>query len=274
MNQDSEWEGLGCGATSLVEQLAAMESRVRAFPTVAEHRWALFQLLCVSGEWERALQQLRVWERMLPAQALTAQVYRDLVAAELLRQKVFEGAERPVMADSMEAWPLSMLEALRLLSSEGSDAADKVRLQALDNAPLTACQSSVGSFHWIADSDTRLGPICEVFLRSAYWWIPLEALKSWHVRKPTHLVDLLWAPCELMLRDGRNLTGFMPARYPIEELSGDALKLGRVTHWREVGATGVFASGRKTWATDVGDFGIFELAECDFDASQAAHSQL
>lgn len=78
------------------------------------------------------------------------------------------------------------------------------------------------------------------------------------------LADLVWAPCALTLADGSLIHGFMPARYPGSETGSDAVRLGRENIWRDIGRTGVVALGRKTWATDLGDFSLFELAHAEF----------
>ena len=44
----------------LSEALAALETKVRANPADAKLRVFLFQLLCVLGQWERAMAQLNV----------------------------------------------------------------------------------------------------------------------------------------------------------------------------------------------------------------------
>ena len=41
----------------------------------------------------------------------------------------------------------------------------------------------------------------------------------------------------------------------------DALLLSRMTRWRDVGETGVFATGQKTLMSDCGDFGILDVRE-------------
>lgn len=90
----------------------------------------------------------------------------------------------------------------------------------------------------------------------------------------------------------------MPARYPGSELAdgsgapgasaaaheadahesaareADALRLGSRTAWRDVGRTGVFALGRKTWSTSAGDAGLFELHACEFGARARAGAAL
>ncbi|RKT99192.1 ImpE/SciE family protein [Burkholderia sp. Nafp2/4-1b] len=250
----------------LSEQIEQVSARLRMQPIIASHRWALFQLLCVTGEWARAIQQLQTWAMLEPEHTATALVYRDLIRAEGRRTQVVEGHERPGFVFEQPAWIDGVLNALHLAASGRITAADDAREAALDAAPTIAARTPQGAVAWIVDSDSRFGPVCEIIVAGHYRWIPIADLASWQVSPPTKVVDLVWAPCTFTLCDGAITHGFMPARYPGSEAGSDAVRIGRETTWREHGRTGVTALGQKTWATDRGDFGLFELAAAAFGA--------
>ena len=250
----------------LSEQIERISTHLRAQPTTASHRWALFQLLCIKGEWTRAIQQLQTWAMLDPGQAETAQVYRDLIRAEGWRKQVVEGRARPGFALEPPATIEGLLSALRLAADEQSEQADDARETALGTAPTVAVRIPQGTAAWIADSDSRFGPVCEVITAGHYRWVPFADLVAWRVSQPAKLVDLVWAPCTLTLTDKSIVHGFMPARYPGSETGDDAVRLGRETVWQTHGRTGVTGLGQKTWATDQGDFSLFELANAEFGA--------
>ncbi|MDR5796406.1 type VI secretion system accessory protein TagJ [Caballeronia sp. LZ008] len=258
----------------LSEQMGEIEARVRAKPGVAANRWALFQYLCVIGEWERAMQQLQTYAQLDSSQTNHAHTYRDLVRAERAREKVLSGFLEPdYVFDDVPDWMRGLLAALGLFAQGEMQAADDAREKALNLAPLVAGAGAAHSFAWISDSDTRLGPVCEFFAAGRYRWLALDDIAAWHIGQPGSLADLVWAPCTLKLRDGAVLHGFMPARYPVlapEREARDTLLLGRETRWQEGGRTGVMASGGKTWLTSAGDVGLFELRECTFDHQGAS----
>lgn len=247
-----------------------IEAQVRTQPAAAVHRWALFQLLCVMGQWERAVQQLQVYAQLDPQQVPAAQAYRDLIRAERWRAQVLSGRERPGFVFDAPSWVEGLLEALRLSATEQHDEADLVRERALDQAPLVPARSADLQLDWIADSDSRLGPVCEVMTAGHYRWLPFSDIAAWRIERPAMLLDLVWAPCTLTLTDGSAVPGFMPARYPGSETvhgdssEHDAICLGRRTSWQEPGRTGVIARGQKTWTTSTGDLSIFELANSEF----------
>jgi len=246
------------------------QGMVRREPAVAGHRWTLFQLLCVTQQWERAVQQLQVFAQLNPQQLQAARAYRDLIRAERWRTKVMNGLAQPGFVIDPPSWVGNLAEALRLTAAGQTDAADAMREAALNQAPLVSGGGANHSFEWIADSDTRLGPVCEIITAGRYRWLPFSDIAAWEIGRPAALVDLVWAPCLLTLADGTKVRGFMPARFPAvvdasyDASMQDALRLGNTTVWTDAGRTGVIAQGRKTWTTSAGDAGLFELDVCTF----------
>lgn len=284
--------------TPLDARLAAAQAAVRARPVDAASRWALFQLLCVTGQWERAVGQLQAYARFAAQHAHIAHAYRDLIRAERFRARVMAGQARPGFVFDAPPWIDDLLEALRAQAAGARDEADRARSRALDRAPFVAGRGPDAPFDWIADSDSRFGPVCEVVTAGHDRWLPFSDLAGWRLARPGVPLALVWAPCVLTLADGSVAHGFMPARYPGSELAdgsgapgasaaaheadahesaareADALRLGSRTAGRDVGRTGVFALGRKTWSTSAGDAGLFELHACEFGARARAGAAL
>ncbi|WP_321789242.1 type VI secretion system accessory protein TagJ [Paraburkholderia sp. J94] len=255
---------------SLDARLADVQDMIRREPAVAGHRWSLFQLLCVTEQWERAVQQLQVFAQLIPQQAQAAQAYRDLIRAERWRAKVMSGQAQPGFVLDPPVWVGRLAESLGLAANGRQDAADAMREAALDQAQLVRGVGKDQSFDWIADSDSRLGPVCEIITAGRYRWLPFADIAAWEIARPAALVDLVWAPCLITLVDGAKVRGFMPARYPAvvgtthDNATLDALRLGNTTIWSDCGRTSVIAQGRKTWTSSVGDIGLFELDICTF----------
>ena len=273
MKPDVQNNALHDDEISPAQAIVAAEAKVREAPSVAAHRWAMFQWLCVTQQWERAIKQLQAFAQLDEPQIRIAHLYRDLVRAECVRGKVMSGAQEPdFVFEGNPAWMHGLHAALGLAARGHLDEADSTRETALDAAPLVPGSGPRVAFEWIGDSDSRLGPVCEFIAAGRYRWISFADISAWRIERPVSLVDLLWTPATLTLVDGTRLNGFMPARYPtqrsdapaLSEDERDALLLGRRTVWHDVGRTGVVASGCKTWTTSAGDFGVFDLAECAF----------
>ncbi|MEJ8827315.1 type VI secretion system accessory protein TagJ [Variovorax humicola] len=255
----------------LSEALARAEADVRVKPQEVRARWLLFELSCVLGQWERALKQLQTWAGLSRDNESTAHVMRGLIRAEHQRMELFAGRAEPATlaagGRSAPAWMAGLGEALRLAApgdAAAVEAADLARETALGQAPDTAGVSNLMSFAWVSDSDTRLGPVCEVILAGAYRWLAFRDLASIAKAAPAHLLDLVWVQVDLVLRDGTALKGYMPTRYPVHAGDRDALLMARETVWTDVGQTGVIARGQKMWATDAGDMALLDLRDCKF----------
>jgi type VI secretion system protein ImpE len=275
-------------AQPLSEALARAEAEVRAKPQASQERWLLFELLCLLGLWERALKQLQTWAALARDNESTAHVMRGLIRAEFQRLEVLAGRAEPATVVASErqvpAWVAGMGEALKLGADAGKaaiEASDRVREAALARAPDVPGASNLQpSFAWISDSDTRLGPVCEVILAGAYRWLPFTDLKSTTKAGPERLLDLVWAQVDLVLCDGTALKAYMPMRYPVGAGDRDALLMARETVWADVGRTGVQGRGQKMWTTDVDDMALLDLRHCEFagtfhgeEAAQASHKQ-
>lgn len=240
---------------------------VRSYPANAHYRWDMVELFCLGGEWSRALVQLQAWARLLasPAGTVRAQLYRTLIATEMFRTQVLAGEKSPAFMGAQPAWAAPLLDAIRLLQAGDQHGADAARSQAFERIHPTPGESAAsGRFAWLVDTDTRLGPVCEFVVAGCYRWIAFEEMRSIDIMAPTKLLDALWCPAHIFMRDGAALSGYLPSRYPGSEMGSDDIRLGRVTTWTDIGETSVIGLGQKTWATDCGEHGVLHLGECRF----------
>jgi len=147
------------------QALKQLQDLIRAKPGDAKLRVFLFQLLCVLGQWERALNQLNVATELDASTLAMAQTYREAIKCELLRAEVFKGQKVPMIFGQPEPWLALLIEAL-LREGKGEHAAARtLRDQAFEQAP--AVRGSVGdqAFEWIADAHMRPGPGTETVIQ-------------------------------------------------------------------------------------------------------------
>ena len=156
------------------EALTALQQDVRSSPADAKRRVFLFQLLTVLGQWDRALTQLNVAADMDPSTLAMAQTYRESIRCELFRAQVFAGDRAPLVFGAPERWIALMLEALRLNASDETEHAAQVRETAFEEAPATGGTIGEQEFEWLADADSRLGPILEAIIDGKYYWVPFH----------------------------------------------------------------------------------------------------
>ena len=241
----------------LTNQLAELQSQIKSNASDVKLRIHLFQLLCVMGNWTRALSQLQLCGQMEAKSLPMAQTYREAIRCEAFRKQVFSGQRTPQVMGTPPAWIGSMIEALKHDGSGDQSAAADLRAKAMDEAEPKACTLDGVACEWIADGDSRLGPVCEVIANGQYYWLPFESCSGISIEAPSDLRDLVWAPAELLLPNEGRVPALIPARYPgtaeSTAYNADQLKQSRVTEWMEQGEDVWFGVGQRLWTSDVGE---------------------
>lgn len=252
---------------SIAEGIQMAEQQVRENPAKALCRHSLFQLLCVAGDWSRALHQLQLCARMEANYTQEARLYRELVRCEMFRHTVFQGEQRPGFLLPQPVWVESLLAALACHDDTGE--VDKHRNTALEAITDTGGQWNGGAFDWASDSDSRLGPVLELVTGGVYIWLPFSQIRSLESPQPARLTDLLWKPVNITLVNGDTHGAWLVTRYSGSESASDALRLCRETAWQDgPGETTVRALGQKVWLTSHGDISLLDMTHCTFHAQE------
>ena len=170
--------------------LARLQDEIRAKPSDAKLRVFLFQLLCVLGQWERALNQVVVASGLDAAALPMAQTYGEAVRCEAMRSEVFAGRKAPLVFGHPEQWLALLVESLLVAGRGEAEQAEHLRLAAFEEAPATAGAINDQPFEWIADADSRLGPVLEAIINGRYYWVPFTRLRAVTVEEPTDLRDV------------------------------------------------------------------------------------
>ena len=215
----------------LDEAIEALGAEVRDNPTDAQRRAFLFELLCFAGHYDRAEKQLAVLGRANRDAEMGALLYHAALHAERLRQEMFE----------KESFPVS---SARVVGGT------------VNGQPFTT----------ITDADPRIGPRLELFSAGQYMWLPFEHLDSVRTEAPKRLRDLLWSPA--IVRPAESFQGLemgealLPVIAPLTWRHADpAVRLGRVTEWRDLEGGGQAPIGQKMLLVDDEEFPILEVRE-------------
>jgi type VI secretion system protein ImpE len=222
-------------AGKLDAAIEALGAEVRDNPTDTQRRTFLFELLCFAGQYGRAEKHLDVLAQAGPQAGMGALLYRSAMHADRTRQEMFQAANYP-------------------------------------RAPLSgrAVRGTINGkpFESITDADPRIGARLEVFAAGQYTWIPLEAVATVRRSAPGRGRDLLWAPAVVRTSDsfkGVDLGEvLLPVMTPLASAdSDDAVRLGRVTEWRELADGTEVPVGQKMLLVDGEEFPILEVRELD-----------
>ncbi len=265
---------------TLEQTLERLQTVIRGEPGVPAHRAFLFQLLAVLGQWERALTQLAVLGETEPAAIPMAHAYREAVQCEVLRAQVFAGTRAPVVFGEPEEWLALMLEALKLTAAGRFEQAQDLRADAYEKAPSTSgtlvaeedgAATAGRPFEWIADADSRLGPVLEAVVNGRYYWVPFHRVRRLTLERPADLRDLVWLPAQFQWANGGEAAGLVPTRYAGTEGSAeDDLRLARRTEWLERPGETFLGVGQRMRATAAGEHALLDVRRVDLAGADAA----
>jgi type VI secretion system protein ImpE len=258
--------------------LKALQQKVRANAADVRLRIFLFQLLSVLGQWQRAIDQLKVCGELDAGTLAMVNTYRTALQCEGVREAVFVGRTLPHVFGPPTEWVALLAQALKLDAEGQHAAAAAQRAAALEQAEarggtLDTASTEQQPFEWIADADSRLGPVLEIIINGRYGWLPLMHVAQLRVEPVADLRDLVWAPAQVTFSNGGETVALLPVRYtgtPLAE--GGPLAMARQTEWVELGAgSGQYRGvGQRVLATEAAELGLLELRRIGLTAAPPA----
>jgi type VI secretion system protein ImpE len=252
-------------AGDLAGTLASLQDNTRAKPEDPKLRVFLFQLLCVTGDWKRAIAQLKLCAQLDAAALPMAQTYREAIICEVFREKVFSGEKDPLIFGQPQDWVALLAQATKALANGQADHAAALRDEAFEKAPATRGEMDGAPFEWIADADMRLGPVLEIVINGKYFWMPFNVLSSLRLEAPVDLRDTVWTAANLTLQNGGELVGLIPTRYAgTAERGDDSMKLSRRTQWEDLGGGAFGGLGQRLLTTDQAEVPLMDARNLQF----------
>jgi type VI secretion system protein ImpE len=220
---------------------ATLAARLRDYPTDVGSRTFLFEILCFSGQYDRAEKQLGVLAQSNKEAEMGAVLYYSALHAEKTRHELFRTEEFP----AVPAGP----------SPAGT----------INGKPFTS----------IEDIDPSIGGRLEVFAAGAYLWIPFRHIASVETRPPQKLRDTLWVPAFVVT--GPEFKGtdigevLIPVVYPFSWKSDDeSVWLGRSTHWVADDAGHEYPVGQKMFLVDGEEVPLLSIRSLEFTADASS----
>jgi len=242
---------------------------VRDDPSNVNHRIFLFQLCCVLGEYDRAQNQLTVIGEMSDSSLAMVQAYRQVVQCEQLRKEVFLGNKTPLVFGEPESWMGDLFESVKLEALGKSKEAQDLRLAAYENIDTVSGSINDEKFQWVADADSRIGPMLEVIINGKYYWVPFNRISKIEIDAPEDLRDFVWLPAQFTWANEGQMIGFIPTRYPgSESIEDGQIQLGRKTEWQQLTEDVYAGLGQRMIATDENDYALLDIRQITFDTAE------
>lgn len=250
--------------------LQHLTSAVRAKPADAKLRIFMAQLLCVLGQWERAHTQLNVVAEMDAETHAMRETVGHAIRCELMRARVFKGERTPMVFGQPDEWLALLVESMLQQGQGNAALSADLASRAFDAAPATPGRLDGQAFAWIADADSRLGPVLEACVNGRYYWVPFARLSKVVFEAPEDLRDIVWTPAQLFFHNGGETVALVPTRYIGSETSDDAaICMARKTVWSDAGNDRWHGLGQRVLATDAGDFDLMAVRTVEFDEPPA-----
>jgi type VI secretion system protein ImpE len=250
--------------TPAIEQVTA---ELKNKPGDVSLRLFLFELLCFSGNFDRAEKQLDVVGHQDAKVDLGVQVYRNNIKAERARRRLFSEGLQPHFLSEPPEYVDRHLEAINELRQGNSGRARELLDRAEEDRPAISGQLRGQRFQDFRDADDFVGPVLELVVHDKYTWLPFEQLKRIEIAEPKQLRDLIWSSATLESVQGAIGEVFIPVLYAgSSDHPNNLVKLGRMTDWKQLSDDLYAAAGSRLFLVDHHDRPLFEARTVEFDA--------
>ena len=256
----------------LTEAVAAATEAVRQKPTDIIGRSLLCELLCFSGDLERADKQLDAAAQIDPGSVAGVSLLRHLIRSELSRREVFEQGRIPDFLFEPGVGQQKRLEAMLCLRNQQfDDAASRIR-EAEEAEPDISGDVDGNSFESFRDLDDFLGPILEVYTATGkYYWISCDQIVTIEFNDVSHLSDMLWRSASIETTGDVAGRVHIPAIYHGSHRSDDQrVRIGRATEWLQASETSpVTGAGQREFLAGDDAISIMQIKRLNFRRPEA-----
>jgi type VI secretion system protein ImpE len=256
-------------AGRLKEAIADAQAAVRSQPQDQGSRYLLAELLCFTGELDKADKQLDALGQLDPKQMMTVSMIRQLIRSEQAREQFYQDGRVPEFIDTPTP---DMEQRLRasLLIREGN-VAEAGRVLAEAETQRTPAKGTCDGkpFSEFRDLDDLTAAFFEIYTATGkYYWLPFEKVEEIEFRPPERSRHLLWRSAKLTHRDGPEIEVHLPALYAGSAKQDDVqCQLGRMTNWLGGEGEPMRGVGQRTFLIDDEARGIMEITTIKFTAA-------
>jgi type VI secretion system protein ImpE len=254
-------------AGSLARAIQQLGQELKSHPSDLQKRTFLFELLCFSGDYERAERQLDVVGHQNTASELGVHFYRSVLAGEKARRQVFAGEAAPAFVLEPPTYIHRYLEAIHRLGAQQPAQARALLEEAEQQRPACSGRLDGTPFEDFRDADDLVAACLEQIANGQYAWLPFEQIRRVAITPPKRLRDLLWIPATVDSERGPSLEVLLPVLYAGSSNDpSELVQLGRATEWRAEADGPTLGVGQRLFAINGDDRPILDVREIEFDA--------
>ncbi|MEI8372977.1 MAG: type VI secretion system accessory protein TagJ [Planctomycetota bacterium] len=218
---------------SLQEAIAACTREVQSHPGQPDHRDLLSQLLCFTGELERADKHLEILGTQFPDRAPVVSLIRQLIRASKARQQFYDEGRVPEFTETPPVYLQHYLQASICFRQGEADEAARLLTSAEALRPQLAGRCNGQQFQDLRDADDLTAAFLEIFTTTGkYYWIPLENIRRIMLHPIESPLDVLWRRCQIQATACSEGIVYVPQLYAgTFRAEDESLRLGRGTEW-------------------------------------------
>ena len=252
----------------LGEAVEAALADVKKHPTDIAKRSFLCELLCFTGEWERADKQLDLLGTQDPDAMMGVALFRQLIRAEMSRQEFFDAGRVPEFVDGPTATQKLAMEASIVLRDGDASRALELLQEAEEQRPTVKGVCNGNAFEEFRDLDDLVAGSFEVLTTNGkYYWIPVEKVSSIEFRAPENTRDLFWRAAHMIVNDGPDGEVYLPTLYYGSTTHDDnAIRLGKATDWLGEEDSVIRGIGQRMFLIGEEDHSILSLQAIEFES--------
>ena len=156
------------------------------------------------------------------------------------------------------------MQANQLLAQGQVAAASELRNRAFEAAPAAPGSINDQPFEWIADGDSRLGPIIEVIIDGKYYWVPFFRVRSIRTEPPAGFARPGVDRCAVCLGKWRRIAGLHSDTVSgHRESCRQRVRLAGKTEWVDQGNDLYLGLGQRMFATDQAEIALTEVRQIE-----------
>ena len=256
-------------AGRIEEAISEAQAAVRSHPNDEGARYLLAELLCFTGELDKADKQLDALRDLDPKSMMTVSMFRQLIRSEQAREQFYHDGRVPEFIEKPSPSLELHLQASMLVREGNQAEASRVLTEAESQRPAVKGACDGEPFADFRDLDDLNSSFFEVYTATGkYYWLPFEKVEEIEFRAPDRPRYLLWRAARLSLREGADLEVHLPALYPgSARQSNVQCQLGRATDWRGGDGEPTRGVGQRTFLIGEETRGIMEISSIRFEAA-------
>lgn len=244
----------------------ALFDQIKNSPGDVKLRIFLFQLSCITEDWTRAIGQLDVIKELDDSALALVNTYTQLISCEKKRQNVLQGKLNATCFGQPPSWLAYYTQAYQETVYNKFENAMELIAKGAELAPqISGVIDKEKHFEWLCDGDMRFGPVIEIILNGGYYWLPMENILKLEFEPVEDLRDLVWRPVNLTLKNNGTLIGFVPVRYPINDMTTNSQLLAKTCDWSEPTEHLYLGTGQRIFISENEEFPLLDISSIEFN---------